>query len=152
MKPVFSIAALSLLIVAGYQSPALAKKSYPMVCRGGGNMWVSVWNAKYATVTVHFTKASVGASQSPPRPGQCVWLDRGMRAEEPTELVFKGKANPFLELKVSASGLSVGRWGRGKSIYIIRAVQSGQLFYVHAYQYKNKKYGYNFFKITRVGP
>jgi hypothetical protein len=76
------------LATAFAASPATAQKSYPVVCRGGGNMMAEVSAGN--TVRVRFEPARAGASDAPPAAGECAWLDRGFRSGEPNNLLVRG--------------------------------------------------------------
>jgi hypothetical protein len=65
---------------------APASASYPFNCRIGTNNAVSVNSSQYY-YTVHFSR-SKGPAASGLRPGQCAYLDRAVRASEPTVLCF----------------------------------------------------------------
>jgi hypothetical protein len=55
--------------------------TFPMRCRADGNMA----SAQGPTLTVRFAKAAKPAAQGL-QPGQCSWLDRGVRASEPSRI------------------------------------------------------------------
>jgi hypothetical protein len=150
MKPIITSSFLgTCLLLSMIATPSLAApKSYTMVCKGGGDMLASIFNAQHATLEIRFKKANTGSAKKPPAPGQCAWLDRGFRAEEPAKLRYRGKDNPFLSLKAKSSGISIDRWGKGPAATLIQAVISRREFIVQAYFYKKD----NRFIITRVGP
>ncbi|HZM90195.1 MAG TPA: NHL repeat-containing protein [Blastocatellia bacterium] len=79
-----------LLVAApGASSSARApdKPSYPMVCRGGGSISSTLTvNRVTDTAQFEFKKGSRSA-ESGLAPGECSWLDRGMRDGEPDVLI-----------------------------------------------------------------
>lgn len=113
------------LFAAASALPATAQKSYPVVCKAGGNMMAEVSAGN--TVRVRFDPGDSGASASPPRRGQCAWLDRAFRSGEPTVLLVKGNA--------------------GHADYIIDAVRQGETFYAHIH---NNRRGA--MVVDRIGP
>ncbi|RIA56218.1 hypothetical protein [Dichotomicrobium thermohalophilum] len=105
--------------------PAAAQKSYPVVCKAGGNMMAEVSAGN--TVRVRFNPGRQGAGSTPPSAGECAWLDRGFRSGEPNILLVQGN-------------------GRHAS-YIIDAVRKGETFYAHIY---NNRRGA--MVVDRIGP
>jgi hypothetical protein len=89
MKRVASILWLSIGLVAVSVLDGHAQQSFPLICRGGGQMKTRAHagNAQHTfnILGLFFTKANRPAG---PRgrnltPGQCSWVDRGLRANEP---------------------------------------------------------------------
>jgi hypothetical protein len=128
----------------------LAQTSYPMVCRGGGNM-----RANYtASVTqgkldITFTKSTSSSTKRQPNSGECAWLDRPISQTEPNHMVFRvvGKSQePFTEFEVTPTKINIKRLHKD-FLYLINAIQQGSIFYVHC---RSKEFGY--LEITRVGP
>ncbi|MEA5511772.1 hypothetical protein VB715_18530 [Crocosphaera sp. UHCC 0190] len=71
--------ALLTTIVGG--NLALSQTSYPMTCRGGGNL--SIRNTGNNNVKISFRPGS-GAVYQGLNPGECTWTDRALRPGEPT--------------------------------------------------------------------
>jgi len=113
------------LVAAASAVPATAQKSYPVVCKGGGNMMAEVSAGN--TVRVRFDPGRQGAGSNPPGAGQCAWLDRGFRSGEPNILLVQGN-------------------GRHAD-YVIDAVRKGETFYAHIY---NNRRGA--MVVDRIGP
>jgi len=105
--------------------PASAQKSYPVVCKAGGNMTAEVSAGN--TVRVRFNAGDKGASARPPRQGQCAWLDRAFRSGEPSVLLVEGNAR--------------------HADYVIDAVRQGETFYAHIH---NNRRGA--MVVDRIGP
>jgi hypothetical protein len=132
-----------------------AEPSYPMVCRAGGSMRVvHSPGAPENIVQIDFQRAASAASRTQPRPGQCAWLDRPIRTDEPTILrlasappverayVFVHRPGGiYVELRPEA---------RGDFAYLLRAAERGDVFYVKTYQYRGR--GERHFVITGTGP
>lgn len=141
-----------LLLAAGlvgclWVTTAFAAESYTMVCKGGGGMWIQHWNAPRSTLEIHFSRASVAASRGEPGPGQCAWVDRPIRLDEPDWMSLGPlDYNPLGRLRIDASGISVIS-SSGSAMTIINAVKSGSVFYVRA---RNSRRGY--FEVTHIGP
>ena len=79
------------LATAFAASPAAAQTSYPVVCKGDGNMMAEVSAGN--TVRGRFEPARAGASDAPPAVGECAWLDRGFRSGEPNNLLVQGNGH-----------------------------------------------------------
>jgi len=105
--------------------PAVAQKSYPVVCKAGGGMIAEVRAGN--TVRVRFDPGRQGAGSTPPSQGECAWLDRGFRSGEPNVLLVQGN-------------------GRHAD-YIIDAVRKGETFYAHIH---NNRRGA--MVVERIGP
>jgi len=58
-----------------------APQSYPMQCRGGGQLTLGL-STTDGTALLYFQKAPNKASQGL-KPGECAWLDRAIGANEP---------------------------------------------------------------------
>ena len=77
------------LVVAVSVLDVNAQQSFPLICRGGGGMKTRAHagNAQHTfnILGLFFTKAnrSAGSRGRNLTPGQCSWVDRGMRANEP---------------------------------------------------------------------
>ena len=73
---------------------AIIPKAWPLVCRGGGQLQLTLSNYKQKGVDnalmLTFKKGgrAVGENKSVLEPGQCSWKDRGMRQSEPTALCY----------------------------------------------------------------
>jgi hypothetical protein len=80
--------ALAVFLCAGGLAPALAAaQTYPIQCRGGGmsHIGLQVFPNGQNRLTVGFKHGTKPAAQGL-APGECAWLDRGMRADEPQSL------------------------------------------------------------------
>jgi len=89
MKNLILVAFLSILVLAGICSPSRAQQSFPLVCRGGDSMRFSAHpgnqQGTFNILGLFFQKGAgpTGPSGSRLAPGECSWLDRGMRSNEP---------------------------------------------------------------------
>ncbi len=80
MKKVIAISMLlSMFSVSAFAEP----RSYPMTCRGGGNLVIS--NVRNSKVRIGF-EPGAGAAYEGIKPGQCTWSDRSLRSGEPTAI------------------------------------------------------------------
>jgi hypothetical protein len=64
-------------------APAQAQQSYPLTCRGGGN--IGILNTSDNNVKITFRPAAVSAPQGL-QPGECSWQDRAFRPGEPNAI------------------------------------------------------------------
>jgi len=126
--------------------------SYPLMCRGGGDMTIQVYYPPAADnlVSIKFGKALNSAGTSPPGPGQCAWLDRPLSEREPAELVWQSSDIKNVGFTLNARGqlISYIPNGRGgdRVRYLIDNVLNGRVFQVHA------RSQWGSLHITRVGP
>ncbi len=87
-KTFLSVAAIAAILVGimvfcGGSSTSAEPRSYPMTCRGGGNLVIA--NAGNNGVRINF-EPGVGAVYEGIKPGQCTWSDRKLRSGEPTTI------------------------------------------------------------------
>lgn len=138
-----------------------APKSYPMVCRAGGGMTATHSNRNIPSPTrlmyslrVNFQRSTSGASTSQPGPGQCAWLDRPVRGDEPTSLVLtvpdfhNTYSNVVFRQGDNHAGLRTDAGGGFK--YLVNAIMNGEVFYVHARQEAFERT--RVLLVTRTGP
>jgi hypothetical protein len=78
-------------------------------------------------VRVDFAPGTAAASDTPPGPGQCTWLDRGFRSGEPTNMGLDGDL--------------------AATHYLVDAAFGASAFYVQAYNN-----GHGVMVITHIGP
>lgn len=86
-------ALISVLLLVALASPrAWSQKTYPLVCRGGGNLHFTYTPfsnlSPQPQIWIAFTRASQGVGPNREnlavlQPGQCSWLDRAVAAAEP---------------------------------------------------------------------
>lgn len=86
--------------------------SYPLVCRGGGGMTmhlrslIEVSSDKlYTQAVIYFDPSPQPANTTPPRAGQCAWLDRGFRPGEPRTIRIRQPTSFEVGLRAD------GTWG-----------------------------------------
>ena len=139
---VLSIFVTCLLTVTA--TAAYSETSYPLICRGGPGMTASagysINDLAVEQILVSFRKGLVART---PGPGECVWLDRGFRESEPSQLWYSAHDNSNQTYAITSRGITASQ---GPLTYLIRAVALSQTFYVHAYRYSNT------FVVTRLGP
>lgn len=158
-------AALCALTVQSASAAITEPQSYPMACRAGGGMQAQLTMLDHGTAAliIRFKKGTAGAGVRAPGPGECTWLDRGMRPNEPDVLklyVANAKAIKVNCVRVMCS--YVGSANRHLD-YLMHAVVGGQPFQVHVYNIENlsnlgmigvvkRALQGNGFRVTRVGP
>jgi hypothetical protein len=131
-------------------------KSYPMVCRGGGNMSAMYGRAGGETVlSIKFERSPHADNDQHPGPGQCAWLDRPLSAEEQLDLRYTSKNNKITNLTIKKGKMDVLKYegndgGRNLKV-LIDAVHKGQLFNLMVRRDKTP-WGSPYLKITSVGP
>lgn len=143
-------------------------RSYPMMCRGGGDMMFHIYNRRVNianTVTtdrqnmvlkIWFKKGDKAITDSALSPGHCTWTDRGMSESEPGALIIQLGKDIDVEEIMRADGTLVryeyvgSERHREVAKYVIDSILSGDSFQVQAYQQDsgNGKY----FIASRVGP
>lgn len=151
-------AAAALAAVLSCVAPAQAQVSYTLVCRGGGNMVLSVGSAgavdgrPVSVVGIDFTRATQSATAAPVGQGQCAWLDRPLNSAEPTRLVYNANNTTLhVALRAERAGAFVeaghGGVGDGATNFstLWNAIRDGREFRVEAYNA-----GDGTMRITRV--
>ncbi len=131
---------------AAAQTPA----SFPLVCRGGPNMFVSA-KAKntpnaHVVITIGFRPAPAGANTRLPASGECSWADRALRPSEPQKLMLIDEGARFLETRCTEGQCSL-RTSSGTTSQLLQWAVGGYPFQVSVY---NDNQGH--LRITRVGP
>ncbi len=169
MKLKLSIAALAFAAsISAVSTSALAEPpSYPLLCRGGANMRIMVNHdvdgagiPGATAMTIFFRPAGAPGSVTPPRPGECVWLDRTFRPGEPTSMwirspkvefafqvygngrVVSDTTGPRLNVEGAHISPEAQKWD-----YLAKGVMTGQLFTAHVYNESGRV-----MMITSVGP
>ena len=134
VKVTFVIAIAAMLTVKNAASEPFIQWA---VCRGGGQMEISFFSQKssYDEIRVKFQKASVGASQQSPAPGECTFVDRPIAGFEGSELRYTVENVRSLRGTCRKAGCTVEIdgvvgdtfkfWGQ-----LTRAMQSDRLFHV----------------------
>ena len=122
--------------------------SYPMICQGGPGMYgpvdsIALQGQATAKIMVTFKR---GQTARNPLPGECVWLDRAIRPEEPNRFSFIATGSQ--SLFVTHNGLSTGT---GPLKYLMDGLTQRKYFYVHVYQVSVPTFE-PFFKVTHLGP
>jgi len=150
---IVGLAAMAFVLCSMFSVPAYAKsRTYVLECRGGGGMNAMVF--KNGEVTIKgFRSGRAAASARHPGPGECAWLDRPMRRDEPKELWDAHRNSPINYVAISGNTTSI-RWFNSTSRYpiisVLKAIQTGQVFLVHVKQIRIGKRP--MFRIERVGP
>jgi hypothetical protein len=104
--------------------------------RGGG---VDLW--------IHFEKATTGATQRQPGPGECAWIDRALRDSEPAKLLFRSDEQYISRLDIMGTSRFKIEGVVGRDLrYLLDALTTGTVFYVRCRNTVGE------LTITRVGP
>jgi len=120
--------ATSVLAIYALCAEVSAQQSYPLVCRGGGNLYFNYTPfsnfSRAPQIWINFEPGSQGVGNNWERantlaPGQCSWLDRPLRGGEPTRILI---TEPILQ----RDHFSIA-WSKGKVMGI-----SSALTYVNA--------------------
>ena len=151
---------LSTVLMQPHPTYAGEPRSYPMTCRAGGGMQAQLvmLDNGSAALTIRFKKGTAGASA-----GQCAWIDRGMRSNEPNELKLYVEHVKSMRMSCARAVCRyVGSRDRHLD-YLMNAVVKGEPFQVHVYNIANltgggflgklkKALQGTGFRVTRVGP
>ena len=139
VRSIFVTCILTIIATAAYSDT-----SYPLICRGGPGMSASEgYSLNELAVEQIFVSFRKGLVARTPGPGECVWLDRGFRESEPSQLWYSAPDNLTQTYAITSRGITASQ---GPLTYLIRAVALSQTFYVHAYRWNN------YFVVTRLGP
>jgi hypothetical protein len=153
----------ALLLTCMAASGARAEpQSYPMLCRGGGQMHYELSPRQDSQVLlIQFVKGTQPAGTTAIPLGTCTWTDRGLRQDEPNVLSVK-LMDAYIDAKLGADGrvydvsarpFTSGDRGRESARqlnYLIDAVRHGRNFQVQAHRYSSG--GFTGFSVTRIGP
>jgi hypothetical protein len=155
MKTKIIIKLCIMFLVCIWIADASAEQDYPMVCKGGGNMWGEFSLYWGNIIVIYFDKSPQAASQQEPAPGTCAWLDRPISPQEPAKLVPSGRCSDTpksvtLRYQNITIPLDVNRCPDPTLRYLMDAVYNGKLFYVRCYN--KEDHGQHWFEITHVGP
>lgn len=140
-----------LLVLALLPLAAGGPKSYSMVCKGGGDIKAEFSHVKRgsfhgSSLSITFKKSGSAASSAEPAPGHCAWVDRPLRAEEPSRLVYA--PGPGQDFGFIFEG---NRWRPGvtedESLeQLLKAILRPEKFFVRCHRENG------WFKIDGVGP
>lgn len=147
--PVIAAGLLSLAWTATARvADAGAAESYAMVCRGGGAMRLQ-FDTTTPDMYVLFTAAPRAAGQQQPGPGQCAWVDRPLRPNEPRKLKYRAAAAPeitFEKRRGVQLGTILSLRQSPDALHFVRPLNEGELFYVRC------RNAGSFLEVTRLGP
>jgi hypothetical protein len=82
-------------IETAFGASAFMQQSYELRCRGGGLKFnstpggTSSSGEQMMNMTVDFAAGAQGAGKATLKPGQCSWVDRGLRSGESTQIRFE---------------------------------------------------------------
>ena len=158
------------LVLLAPSTPASADqpRSYPMMCRGGGDMIFHVYNRRIKianmvttdrqnmVLKIWFKKGDRAISDAPLSPGHCTWTDRGISDSEPSVLIIQFGEDLDVEEIMRADGVLlryeyVGPESKREvAKHVIDSILHGENFQVQAYQQQTRDG--NYFIAERVGP
>lgn len=165
------LAAGAMLLLTGPSKPASARTSasYPMMCRGGGDMYFQVSDrlreplggigmarGEFTFIKIWFKKGDRAITDGALQPGYCTWTDRGMRDSEPDIMIVpmgKTFADPVIRADGKLSRFeNFGGDARHKAAMdnTIRAILQGENFQMHVYETRTDRVKY--FGVSRIGP
>ena len=142
-------AALAAAALLAATTIATAQTSYVMTCRGGGDMTAVAGQRvsnPHVFVEITFKPGTAGAGVQAPNPGQCTWIDRGLRAGEPTKMIWDDHGVAWTQTVCRAGGCRVNTPSAGAR-QLIGWVTGGQPYQVHVY---NNNAGH--MVVTKIGP
>lgn len=169
MKWKLGLAALAMAagMVAATTTASAEPPSYPLLCRGGGDMKIMVnhdvdgaGRPGATAMTVFFRAGPMAGSVMAPPPGHCTWMDRTLGGGEPKNMWIR---SPNIEFAFQVTGNGrVVYDGTGARVNvegahispeaqawdtIVKGVMNGGLFTVQVYNESGRT-----MVITRVGP
>jgi|GEM_PF-1324291 len=149
-------AVLSLSVLAVSLSQAAESRSYPMLCKGGGDTSVSIDTLARAdglSLKIGIKKSSRPAT-SGLNAGECAWMDRGINPDEPGTIAIEFSdvyAQAYMRVNTGGDNYRLSFYGNGTKVAeinrLIDSIKQGREYQVHAY---NNKRGQ--LVVTRVGP
>ena len=150
--PQVAVAVACILLATLLATPSFGATSYPMVCKGGGEMVAKFSHVKSrgdfhsTSLLISFKKSTAAASESEPAPGHCAWVDRPISVEEPSSLAYApGSGQDFhFEFKGDSWGLT--RTEDAGLEQILNAMRRGGKFYIRCHREGT------YFKVDSVGP
>jgi hypothetical protein len=141
-----------ILLLACLIAPPATAKSYPMVCKGGGEMVANFSHVKgrggfhSTSLSIDFKKSPAAASVREPAPGHCAWVDRAVTAEEPSSLAYSPGSGQDFFFEFKGSSWRLTRTEDSGLEQIMDAVRGGEKFYIRCHRQGT------FFKVDSVGP
>lgn len=88
-KTALAISALVVGLTAATSAHAQSGPYYPMICRGGGDLMMSISQLSDGrnTIELIFDKGAGAYRRDTLMPGQCTWPDRGLNRAEPARFL-----------------------------------------------------------------
>jgi len=162
-----TLAALLVGLCLCCASPAFGANppSYPMVCHGGPGMRIMVNHDVDANgvpgataMFIYFKPAAKAGSVAPPLPGECTWMDRTLRSDEPAVLWIRSPHVEFAfqvygdgRIARDASGIRLNPEGDSADAqqwrYLSEGVLNGKQFTANVYNASGRV-----MSVTGVGP
>ena len=131
---------------------SIAATSYPMVCKGGGEMEAKFSHVKSrgdfhsTSLLITFKKSRTAASGTEPAPGHCAWIDRPISAEEPSSLAYGPGSGQDFYFEFKTDSWSLTRTEDAGLEQIMNAMRRGEKFYIRCHREGT------YFRVDSVGP
>jgi hypothetical protein len=146
-----SLLFLTLVVVQNSHDASAQSTSYPLMCRSGGSMRVSLLPDG---VDITFTGGTQAAGTRPPQPGECTWLDRGFVPNEPRRIRWTNPQLNSLSVTFRVDGttrtiteVTIAGNASPQYAYLNAKIRTGEVFQFHA-----NCGSPSFCVATRVGP
>lgn len=154
MKPfhaILSVSVACLVLLLAVQGTMAAQTSYPMVCKGGGEMKAKFSHAKKGSfrafsLAITFRKSPRVASGPELAPGHCSWVDRPISREEPNSLAYAPGTGTDFTFSFAKDRWSLVATESEELEQILNAVRRGTVFHVRCHRKQS------WFQVDRVGP
>ncbi|WP_319410253.1 hypothetical protein [uncultured Cohaesibacter sp.] len=143
-----AFALLAIFASTAFSSQAKAANDYVLTCNPAQQMEIVAGqrvSSQEAFAIISFKPGRVGAAMQAPRPGECSWVDRGFRPNEPTKLYFSDNGK-WVQSVCSSRSCAMRTNSRGIQT-LATSIQRGRPFVLRAYND-----GKGRMIITRVGP
>ena len=127
---------------------ALAEQSFPLTCRGGGDLKF-FFNQDRDDIVIQFKKGVTGVGTGGTlSPGECSWIDRGFRPDEPFHILHKGVRG----FGISWIGNQVKEITSTNAPYLKDLRDSNKTFIFQVYRDFYAPWAYMVLVIKRFGP
>jgi hypothetical protein len=150
--PKVALVAAFTLLTALMTTTSFAATSYPMVCKGGGEMEAAFSHVKSrgdfhsTSLLITFRKSRAAASGTEPTPGHCAWIDRPISADEPSSLAYSPGSGQDFYFKFRSDSWSLTESEDASLVQIMNAIRRGEKFYIRCHREGT------YFKVDSVGP
>ena len=150
--PKIALVVACALLTALLTTTSIAVTSYPMVCKGGGEMEAAFSHVKSrgglhsTSLLVTFRKSRAAASVTEPAPGHCAWIDRPISVEKPSSFAYGPGSGQDFYFKFTTESWSLTETEDVGLEQIMNAMRRGEKFYIRCHREGT------YFKVDTVGP